>query len=116
MNKCSAWREGDHEFPYAYDRCYAAKECEPCECLGNEAFCDFYPERRKAATETKPEGWISVEKGMPDDGLRVLSVQTDGVVRINMASGGEFGWICNKNHEWVKTTHWMLLPEPPNKS
>ena len=42
MNICTAWRKGG-----AYDRCYATKEREACECLGNEALCDFYPEKRK---------------------------------------------------------------------
>lgn len=98
MDKCSAWHKGN-----PYDRCYATKECEPCLCNGEASLCDFYRANRDTAKsvkkeekETKPQGWISVGEGMPDDGMRVLTVQTDGVVRINMASGGEFGWICIK--------------------
>jgi hypothetical protein len=74
MAKCQAWREGDFGItPYAYDRCYATKEIEICECLGNEAFCDFYPEKRKAATQPKFGEWISVKDRLPpDQGKKVL--------------------------------------------
>ena len=33
--------------------CYGTKECERCQCKGNELECDFYPEvRDKAKKET----------------------------------------------------------------
>ena len=59
--------------------------------------------------------WISVKEGMPENGVRVLSVQEDGIVRINSARCGEFGTIVNRECKFVRTTHWMPLPEPPKE-
>ena len=34
-------------------RCWGTKECEPCNCDGDETKCDFYPENRKRAKKGK---------------------------------------------------------------
>lgn len=57
--------------------------------------------------------WINVDEAIPDDGVRVLSVQEDGIVRLNKADNGVFLPIINRQRQVVKTTHWMFLPEPP---
>ena len=33
----------------AYGVCLGTKECDRCNCYGDESKCDFYPEKRKAA-------------------------------------------------------------------
>lgn len=36
---------------YPADRCWGTRECDPCSCGGDETKCDFYPEKRKAASK-----------------------------------------------------------------
>ncbi len=69
MEKCSCY----HEYDYitscgANGCCYGTRECDPCWCDGNEARCDFYPEKREKAKAKKElttaEMWIAAQ----DDG------------------------------------------------
>lgn len=46
MKKCSCYREIPND---KYGRCNGTRECDICGCGGDEAKCDFYPEKRKAA-------------------------------------------------------------------
>lgn len=57
--------------------------------------------------------WISAKDRLPENSVRVLSVQEDGVVRINIVAHGTFKEITTREHLFMKTTHWMPLPEPP---
>lgn len=90
-------------------------ECKNMYCELASPFCKF---QRETAMETvidalRSHRWVSVDDRLPQDGERVLSVQEDGVVRINMAHGRVFDKIINRRCELVKTTHWMPLPELP---
>lgn len=46
--------------------CIGTKECEPCTCQGNEAMCDFYPERSSKAMGEKKmntaEMWLKAQE------------------------------------------------------
>ena len=46
--------------------CTGTKECEPCTCQGNEAMCDFYPEKREKANKEKKmntaEMWLKAQE------------------------------------------------------
>lgn len=49
MSKCDCWHEVE---PFCYNDkingvCYGTKEREYCQCNGDNAKCDFYPEKRK---------------------------------------------------------------------
>lgn len=132
MAKCPAWREGNFG---SCDRCYATKEMEACECLGNEAFCDFYPEKRKAATQPKYGEWISVKDGMPEDFIDpskdvrqikvfvAIKAKNGWTVRTQMRCkdvhsrfyGASPDIIWYWRHSAGDVTHWMLLPELPKE-
>ena len=60
--------------------------------------------------------WISVEERMPKDGIRVLALHDDGVVRIGI-SRGYFPAVVSKTHTKAfgitEVTHWMPLPKMP---
>lgn len=50
MNKCKCWHEANPAQNYGCNgRCYGTKECDPCHCGGDEAKCDFYPEKIQEA-------------------------------------------------------------------
>lgn len=49
MNKCDAYT-----IYFGEARCLGTKEVEPCSCHGNEADCNFYPEKRKQGSTTCP--------------------------------------------------------------
>ena len=61
MRKCSCYHEEEIRKFYPFDfepltttvgHCYGTKERDICDCGGDEAKCDFYPEKReKAAAE-----------------------------------------------------------------
>lgn len=111
MAKCPEWREGDFG---SYDRCYATKEMEACECLGNEAFCDFYPEKRKAATQPKYGEWISVSDRLPEEKQSVLVHYVDGWMPIAFLLDGKW-YQSGGETSWLIVTHWMPLPELPKE-
>ena len=55
-NKCSCYEVRTRKtydpalcwmFPEKYGVCLGTKECEECNCEGNEWNCDFYPEKRQ---------------------------------------------------------------------
>ena len=60
--------------------------------------------------------WISVEDRLPKDGVRVLALHEDGIVRIGI-SRGCFPAVVSRTYAKtfgiVEVTHWMPLPEPP---
>lgn len=62
--------------------------------------------------------WIPVSERLPKDGIRVLVLHDDGVVRIGM-SRGYFPSIVSKTHTKAygitEVTHWMPLPESPKE-
>ncbi len=45
MGQCKYYHED-----WLGDRCYGTKECELCNCGGDEVECDFYPEKRNKNT------------------------------------------------------------------
>lgn len=60
MNKCSSYH-----IEFGRPCCYGTKEKDMCACGGDEAKCDFYPEkRRQYATRVLPtaEMWIAAQK------------------------------------------------------
>ena len=135
MNKCSAWRPGDDFFPGDYDRCYATKEADACSCQGNEAFCDFYPEKRKAAVVPAVGTWINAKDCLPEDcidkskdikNIKVLvaiKAKNGWTVRTQMrcknvhyryfGADPEISWYWR--HSAGDVTHWMPLPEAPKE-
>ena len=117
MGKCPAWCEGEQGlFSFSHDRCYATKEMEVCDCLGNEAFCNFYPEKRKAATNPKFGEWISVkEQPEPsEDGEYWCYGYWFGSGRKHFETAEYLGeWKIVNN---FILTHWMPLPEPPKEA
>ena len=47
MSKCDCY----HRIAVYGGVCYGTKECDPCNCDGDEAKCSFYPEKRRKAKE-----------------------------------------------------------------
>ena len=45
-------------------RCLGTKECDRCNCGGDESKCDFYPEKRKAAEKkmNTAEMWLKAQE------------------------------------------------------
>ena len=67
----------------------------------------------RAMAARKPE-WISVDERLPDKDGRFLTVDKKGYMMVCYWQT-RFGWfasVCNKN----AITHWMPLPEPPEKN
>ena len=60
--------------------------------------------------------WISVKDRVPKDGVRVLALHDDGIIRIGI-SRGYFPSIVSrtntKSFGIAEVTHWMPLPQPP---
>ena len=48
----------------AYGVCLGTKECDRCNCYGDESKCDFYPEKRKAAENmlNTAEMWLKAQE------------------------------------------------------
>lgn len=116
MDKCHAWREGNQGFePFSYDRCYATKELEACECLGNEAFCDFYPEKRKAATQPKCGEWNSVKDNPPGMAYRLVYVFTTNTIEIAKYKGTLWRTRDRRVIHSDEVKYWMPLPETPEE-
>ena len=69
--------------------------------------------------------WISVEEQYPDSKLAVLGYGLRSKrygeydpfpsVHVVYTRGEDEGWFTFWNDEYVKVTHWMLLPEPPKE-
>lgn len=68
MNKCSCYNEEKRFVDYTplgtqqfktVGRCLGTKECEECSCGGDEAKCNFYPEKRAKAlsNQVKEYNW-----------------------------------------------------------
>ena len=59
--------------------------------------------------------WVPVTERLPKDGVRVLVLHDDGVVRIGI-SRGYFPSVTSKTHTKAfgisEVTHWMPLPQP----
>lgn len=62
--------------------CWGTKECDECNCGGDETKCDFYPEVRKRAKKEKGESWVVTENGCvitcPKCGERLELCYPDG--------------------------------------
>ena len=60
--------------------------------------------------------WIPVTERLPKDGVRVLALHDDGIIRIGI-SRGYFPSIVSrtntKSFGIAEVTHWMPLPQPP---
>ena len=60
--------------------------------------------------------WIPVTERLPKNGVRVLALHNDGIIRIGI-SRGYFPSIVSrtntKSFGIAEVTHWMPLPEPP---
>lgn len=70
---------------------------------------------KKAADVQPVDRWISVKDGLPDNGVEVIVNEVDmGII---------IGWYDTNAEEFrcdvispIEVTHWMPLPEPPNKT
>lgn len=64
--------------------------------------------------------WISVKDRLPEQGKNVLvfalspAIKTKEIV-IDRLEDGENKLVWMYTHGWYTVTHWMPLPEPPNK-
>lgn len=71
-------------------------------------------EERKAA---KWDEWISVKERLPEKKQRVMVYTTQGAYRLGaflfVGKAGAVWFQCDKS--CISCTHWMLLPEPPNR-
>ena len=49
---------------HLYGVCLGTKECDRCNCYGDESKCDFYPEKRKAAEKkmNTAEMWLKAQE------------------------------------------------------
>ena len=73
----------------------------------------FWARKALQSTRTPPNEWVSVEERLPEEKQRVI-VRCERV-------GTSVGWILWGN--WMtdigpgagKVTHWMPLPEPPDR-
>lgn len=45
--------------------CWGTRECDQCNCGGDQTKCDFYPEVREKAKKDNesPNSWVITEKG-----------------------------------------------------
>lgn len=83
MEKCSCYHE--REVCYSscppkfrtYGICYGTRECEECNCGGDESKCTFYPEKRKKAEKTMntAEMWINAQ----EDGETYVSKNAEAI-------------------------------------
>lgn len=69
MSLCSCYEQVQSRYcgmPLTLHVCNGTKEREECTCYGEEAKCDFYPEKRNEATEplSTAEMWLAAQ----DDG------------------------------------------------
>ena len=56
--------------------------------------------------------WISVKKRLPEEGVKVLGVCEYGYFWVTRHDNSFF---IDHHYEFVKITHWMPLPEPPQR-
>lgn len=121
MKKCECWHKGHPVFHGASGQCYGTRECDPCDCGGDESKCDFYPEKRKAAMKPEFGKWISVKERLPVKQFRVIvrtghNLVTTGWRSYNVdARGGELWEVDGAHNYHNDVTHWMPLPEPPKE-
>lgn len=131
MAKCSAFHENPHN--NGWDRCWATKETETCSCGGDEAKCDFYPEKRKKAAVPKFGEWISVKDRLPDVCFETNTYkETDDVFAIDDVGDKCVGRFAISKYDGSYTfygytadaeerdplivTHWLdCMPEPPKE-
>ena len=61
----------------AYGVCLGTKECDRCNCYGDESKCDFYPEKRKAVEKkmNTAEMWLKAQ----EDGKTYYSKEADAL-------------------------------------
>ena len=87
MERCKYYRE---DFDDWRTRCYGTKECEYCNCGGDESKCDFYPEKRK---ENKNTMKYDIKIG---DYVETV----DGIIGyVNRITDNNFYWIVtNRNN------------------
>lgn len=120
--------------------CWGTKECDQCNCGGDMAQCDFYPEvRKKALQEREPkfDEWISVDERLPDleptlikygsmgykqKSIRVLCACKQKSGKVMVKEGYYEVWVENPSHACWRipgsidsVTHWMPLPAPPTE-
>ena len=118
-------------------RCNGTKERESCSCGGDRTKCDFYPDvHQRSLKEQEPKfgEWTSVEDRLPDienenirqynrcysESIRVLCAckQKSGKVMVKegycrIYDDNDIYWRIPGSIDSV--THWMPLPEPPEK-
>lgn len=99
MEKCSCYHERKvcysscpPEFR-TYGICYGTRECEECNCGGDESKCTFYPEKRKKAKKTMntAEMWLKAQ----EDGKVYECINGD------IAYSKEMGLVDKKNFQEV---------------
>lgn len=71
-------------------------------------------------TLTQPNEWVSVEDRLPEKGENVLVyaiAKHIGVTKISIdkLEEGERRPVWLYTHGWFEVTHWMSLPEPPDR-
>lgn len=67
MEKCSCYQT---RYKFVFSRnvpvgvCLGTKECDECQCGGDESKCDFYPEKREKAKKelNTAEMWLAAQE------------------------------------------------------
>ena len=70
MGQCECYEtrlepmETNPRLRHLYGVCLGTKECDRCNCDGDESKCDFYPEKRKAAEKkmNTAEMWLKAQE------------------------------------------------------
>lgn len=62
-----------------------------------------------------PSKWISVEDGLPENGVWVLAYQDVGWTGVAQIEEDGWHWYTQDLIKISDPTHWMPLPEPPKE-
>jgi hypothetical protein len=95
MNKCKCYHT-QKKLRYTYNPitgspiahnievgvCWGTRECDECDCGGDEAKCNFYPKVREKAKKEQSDSWVITENGCvitcPKCGERLELCYPDG--------------------------------------
>lgn len=109
-----------------------ARDVAPCSLNKSGRMCDSVREQAEALYEAgyRKQEWISVEERLPENDYGkhwkerqhyLVMTEPSGLMRVARFGSKEFPWWIDSHDtvmtsaNYAKVTHWMPLPEPPNK-